>query len=145
MSYQRERDLFIARATRIGVPIDIVRALLRAATTHHRLSERECNGDDWCEGDTARAKRIGLLVDCPNAAMRSEAWCPVCSARNASEGHDLVTRSSVAMERLEGRLRKLMLPSGVSVDFQGDPRGYTVRLVYDNNQHVIGVPPGRVR
>ena len=45
MSKQRDRDEFIAIATKEGIPVDVARKLLRYAATLHRLAELECSSE----------------------------------------------------------------------------------------------------
>ena len=45
MSYQRERDEFISRMTREGLPLHVTQALLRAATTLQRYAELACSSE----------------------------------------------------------------------------------------------------
>ena len=45
MSKQRNRDEFIAIATKEGIPVDVARKLLRYAATLHRLAELECSSE----------------------------------------------------------------------------------------------------
>ncbi len=54
MSYSKERDEFIARATGEGLSLDVVRKLLRYASTLQRLAVAQCNGDYPFNGDRDR-------------------------------------------------------------------------------------------
>lgn len=140
MGYQREREDFIARLARWGVSTDVARALLRAATTYHRLAERECNGDDWCHGDTERAKRWGYLVLCP---FKGKLAC-LCGKSAEESTHHYVTRSSVQLDAIVRRLAKLRPESGLdTIMFQDDPRGYEITVGWTDANGVLrtcGVP-----
>lgn len=127
MSYQRERESFLITMARLGMSADIARLILRHATTHQRLAERECNGDDW-HGS------LGLLP-CPDDG-KVGTWCKHCDAHVMGRDaallvHGKVTRSSVRMTQIERRIRELVAcaASDLAADFQGDPRGYCVRIV----------------
>ena len=139
MGYQREREEFLMRMGRIGMDAASARLILRHAQTYHRLSERECNGDDWCEGDTDRAKRWGYLVLCP---LKGKLAC-TCGKEASEPTHHYVTRSSVRMAQLEKRINEVVSRAAgeCKVGFQGDPRGYEV-TIYVGGAHgpQIGVP-----
>lgn len=156
MSYQSLRESFIAAMAKHGMSVDVARLILRHAQTYHRLSERECNGDDWCEGDTALAKRMGYLVPCPKITKRPlPGGCDECGVSNLAlawvsvspklarlMGHDYVTKSSVRMTQIERRINELVSRAGeFHVGFQGDPRGWEV-TIYVGGAHgpQVGVP-----
>lgn len=166
MGYQRERESFLISMAKYGMSADVARLILRHAQTYHRLSERECNGDDWCEGDTALAKRFGYLVPCPMSlgkhAIRIGAcgecgvedvrreWVSVSPKLARLMGHDYVTKSSVRMTQIERRIRQLAAcvnVDDVAVHFQGDPRGWEVSICFHctctnskRSQGCVGVP-----
>ena len=120
MSYQHDRDEFIHETTKRGLPLTVVEALLRAATTLHRLAERECNGDDWVTGD---------LVPCPDEADPVNAYCPTCSGTKGEHGR--VSVSSVRVARTMRRLERLMrqqAPARFGLVHSGDPRGAMLKL-----------------
>ena len=58
MSYQKERDEFIAQASREGLDLKTCRKLLRYATTLQRLAEAQCNGDWPYNGDRDRPSAL---------------------------------------------------------------------------------------
>jgi len=137
MGKQRDRDEFVAIMATEGVGPDVAAKLMRAATTLHRLAERECNGDDWNMGWP-----VGLVA-CPKAPARSfnrngiyigepiAAWCPVCEGPKLADGryeHAKVTASSVKDAQVEARVRKLCKPLGLEPVFSGDPRGAVLKL-----------------
>ena len=45
MSYQYDRDEFIARMAREGLPLPAIETLLRCATTINRLAEMACSSE----------------------------------------------------------------------------------------------------
>ena len=147
MSYQREREDFIAKMVRHGMSTATARLLLRHAQTYHRLSERECNGDDWCGGDSALAKRLGLLVRCP---LKGKLAC-TCGKLASDAAHQCVTRSSVRMAQIERRVGTILEFEGYvpnaphfkfAADFQGDPRGYVLKIAITGQlaRDAVGVP-----
>lgn len=96
MTYQRERDEFISRATREGLSLDVCRKLLRYATTLQRLAEAQCNGDWPYNGDRDRPARCNCLPDTDpqnkcNAERARERWdarytiCPKCEASGVAK------------------------------------------------------------
>ncbi len=96
MSYQRERDEFIARCTRESIPYQVARRLLSHATTLQRLKTAVCTGD-WpadngerktqtcpeCEGGWAPSSfRRGLCPDCrmedlTRQTLADSGWMPI--------------------------------------------------------------------
>jgi len=63
----KERENFVAAMAREGVPVDVARKVMRAATTLHRLAEATCNGDWPANNGTSRAPGGRKVEEC--------AWC----------------------------------------------------------------------
>lgn len=109
MSYQKDRDEFIAFMSREGLSLTQTRALLRHAATLNRLAVAQCNGD-WPAGNGERP--TVPCPECANAWVKSsfrKGVCPDCVAQQA--------------------VKKVLLPSqGFVVDFSGDPRGCVLKL-----------------
>jgi hypothetical protein len=116
MTYQRDRDDFIARMAKRGHSVDLARKLLRYATTLHRLAESECNGDDW---------QTGRLVPCPGDGTK-DSWCGLCGGEDGK--HDKITLSSLRDEQCAARVRKALVGTGIEPVFNGDPRGTVFKL-----------------
>ena len=164
MSYQHERDEFIARATREGLPLDAIHTLLRCATTINRLAELACSSE---AADRDR-------IPCP-AEARGKGPC-LCGivGRNAALGeHDTIPRITLQDYHAEQRAIKAVAvankdlarrPSGAVAEgrgewriiTEGDPRGYTLKVIPPSyaernagkdrfNLEAIGVPPGPSR
>lgn len=140
MSYQRERESFLLTMARHGMSADVARLILRHATTYQRLAERECNGDD---------EQSGNMVKCPMHLDRAVvSSCGYCDARRIAGTvfvHGKVTRSSVRMTQIERRVRELVdcTNEPLRVEFQGDPRGYCVRILIQDGNGIVreyGVP-----
>jgi hypothetical protein len=109
MANARERDLFIAHLCKAlpDQPAHIVaeaaRLILRHAKTHGNLAEAECNGPgDW-------VNRI-----------------PYPEAGKIYAEHE--ARIEKRQQQIERRISAICSPLGIVPDFQGDPRGYTVKL-----------------
>lgn len=109
MGHQKDREDFIVAMSREGVPADVTRAVLRDAATHHRCAEAQCNGD-WPYDNGER--KVEFCKRCESGCVRSQllrgGLCPSC--------------------RAEDRIASRLAPFGVTPDFQGDPRGCTVKL-----------------
>lgn len=145
MSYTRERDEFIARMVKEGLDLDIARRLLAGATTLNRIAELSCSSE---AADRDR-------VPCPGAKRGSTVKDCLCGAFNHDDNHnehETVPRIDVQDQRLTRRLSTGM-PKGWALAFQGDPRGYVVRVVPpsyaernrnrpDHDLDAIGVPSG---
>lgn len=164
MSYQRERDDFIARMTKEDLPLDVTRRLLAGATTLQRYAELACSSEaaDRDRVPCPAAKTYqrmshvqGVMVTYTRK-VSGPCLCDDYPAGSHAEGvHADVPRITVLGNQLERRLIKGM-PEGWAVDFQGDPRGYVLRVIppsyaAENAQRpthdprCIGVPPGPTR
>jgi hypothetical protein len=113
MSYQPERDEFVAIMAGDGMDLDTVRAVLRAAATIDRLAVAVCNGDYPADNGERKTR------ECPECAGN---WSPGSFRRNLCPSC-----------RVEQNLARL-LPAGFKLHTSGDPRGYCT---------VISVPSGR--
>jgi hypothetical protein len=114
MSYQREREAFLVRAEKEGIPLDVARKVLRYSTTLTRLAVAQCNGDWPCDNGERKVfpcgKCEGLYVRSV-LLMRDKymgGLCPDCRAEN--------------------NVRALLEPYHVEPHFQGDPRGCVIKL-----------------
>lgn len=172
MSYQHEREDFIARMTQEGLPLDVTRLLLREATGFNRRAELACSSE---AADRDR-------VPCPASKTHNPNDC-LCDVQPSRESvdylaeHELVTRISVQDWRAEERIRKAFVKVNIAINQRdigkgctrepfgvwkfmtaGDPRGYTLRVIPPSyaarnqgkdrfNRDSIGVPagPSRIR
>jgi hypothetical protein len=115
MSYQKDRDEFIARMAAEGMPLEVSRQLLSKAATLQRLAEAQCNGD-W-PADNGERPTV-QCTECMGGWVPSvlrKGLCPDC--------------------RTSARVKALVqaLP-GFGVILSGDPRGAVVKVT---------VPSGR--
>lgn len=125
MSYQRDRDTFIATVTREGLPLWVAERLLREATGFQRRAELACSSE---AADRDR-------VPCP--AMPNNKRPCLCDASpfDAQRGeHQTIPRITLQDWRAERRCTKLLEPGtiqqvGWQVLTAGDPRGYTLRVI----------------
>ena len=129
MSYQTERDQFIAHVSREGAPYRLIVALLREATTLQRLSELSCSSEA-ANRDT---------VPCPGAATRADGVPCLCDKPHT--GHENVPRIDIQAYRSEQRAIKATrisrcLCCGTADDCDhwgvvtnGDPRGYVLAVI----------------
>ena len=117
MSYQKERDEFISRATAEGLSLDTCRKLLRYATTLQRLAEAQCNGDWPYNGDRDRpSTALTQITEHP-----SEETHMVDTSRKARERHD--ARYTVCPKcEASGVAKSAMRPSdGIWVKYGTNP------------------------
>lgn len=144
MSYQHDRDEFIARATREGLPLDAIYTLLRCATTIHRLAELACSSE------AADRDRIPCPADPPS---KGPCLCGIVG-RNAVSSllpaalgeHDTIPRITLQDYHAEQRAIEAVAvankdlarrPSGAVAEgrgewrvlIEGDPRGYTLKVI----------------
>ncbi len=144
MSYQAERDQFIARMSREGLSYQAIIKLLRCATTINRLAEMACSSE---AADRDRipcpAEKSGDMDDC-----LCDGHIPHGSADFA---HQDIPRIRLQDYQAEQRAIKAV-PAGWTITTQGDPRGYTLRVIPPSyaernkgkdrfNLEAIGVPP----
>lgn len=128
MSYQRERDEFIARC---HLSTDTARALLRHATTLHRLAEAQCNGDWPCDNgqrETAECLLCGsywVPSQIQGGPMARAAWEHNGAVLNGPRHSSCRACPDC---RTEARVRALLAGTQWQPYFQGDPRGYALKL-----------------
>jgi hypothetical protein len=166
MSYQRERDEFIGAMSREGLPVYKARQLLALATTINRLAELACSSEaadrDRIPCPAERNRCSCAPGDAPmNTRVTSRAHCRrhgedigphpcLCDAGDSGE-HFTIPRIRLQDYRAEQRAIALM-PAGWRVVTEGDPRGYTLRVIPPSyaarnegrdrhNLEAIGVPP----
>lgn len=118
MSYQSDRDHFIATMARNGVPDHVARLIMRHAATIERCNELACSSE---AADRDR-------VRCPGVHP-GESSC-LCRDYGSNDGdtHGEVPRYAVTSDRRERRISALLAPFGVRAKIGGDPRGYCVKL-----------------
>ena len=120
MSTSKEREEFAAVLCRelpdltVMEAVDAARKLCRLAATHHRLAEAQCNGD-YPAGNGERKTEI----------------CPLCEQ---SWTRGTVKKTGCPDCRCESAIKEMATELGVTVVFQGDPRGCTVRLVFPSGR-----------
>lgn len=113
----RERDEFMALLakempeTPSHLVVDFARKIMRQAKTHGRLAEAHCNGD-WPADNGERKTELCKGCECgwvPSTISKKTGLCKSC--------------------RIEVAIAKECEPFSIKADFQGDPRGCTVKLV----------------
>lgn len=113
----RDREQFQATLAR-NFPdkptVTVARMLLRNAATHQRLQEESCNGHPAQGNPHIDSKTIGKWQDKWDARIEKQT------------------------EQCERRIIGLAKDLGAGVEFQGDPRGWTVKLLVNGN--TVGVP-----
>lgn len=137
MGYQQERDQFIGRMVREGMPVSIASALLKCATSLQRYAELACSSE---AADRDR-------VHCP-ATKRPKPGDCLCDMWKGE--HQDIPRITLQADQKESKARAL-LPDGWILETQGDPRGYVLRVIPPSyaeqnkgrdrhNRDSIGVP-----
>jgi hypothetical protein len=91
--------------------------LRRLAIKHHRLSEMKCNGEGYIRGQRYYGGQI-------NDWARREYGHGVKSAYLG----DSITVFDLESDKVEGKIKAIAERLGLRVEFQGDPRGYTVKV-----------------
>lgn len=145
-SYQAEREEFIARVLAEGLSLTAARTLLREATKINRLAELACSSE------AADRDRIPCPAS-PNErdVQRRPAGACLCDGPGAGGVHYDIPRIRLQDYRAEQRAIAAV-PAGWRVITEGDPRGYTLRVIPPSyaernagkdrhNLDAIGVPP----
>ena len=118
MSYQHERDQFIDRMAREGLPYRVTLTLLRCATTIQRCAELACSSE---AADRDR-------VPCPATRNTTAKFYGPCLCDRPSDGHETIPRIRITDWNAERRAAHAV-PADWAVITQGDPRGYTLRVI----------------
>ena len=94
----------------------------RLAKKHHRLAEMDCNGEGWVRGQ----RYYGGQID--DYAKKEYGY----SVKSAYPDDSEVSVFDKEGEKVEAKITDLVkqLGDGWRVEFQGDPRGNTVKLFY---------------
>lgn len=151
MSYQRDREEFISRVAHEGMSLPVAQTLLRIATTIHRLAELSCSSE---AADRDRIPCPASQAIKPGLGESGDARHPcLCDPRDGQ--HTDIPRIRWQDYRAEQRAIRAV-PAGWRVLTEGDPRGYTLRVIPPSyadrnagrdrfNLDAIGVPPGPSR
>ena len=165
MSYQRERDQFIATMTREGLPLWVAELLLREATGINRRAELACSSEaaDRDRVPCPATKRPNAHIPALHPPTVAEAQKYPCLCDGQGERHEDITRITLQDWRAEERIRKIFTDeaftaAGWVFQTEGDPRGYTLRAIPPSyadrnkdrdrcNRDSIGVPcrPSRIQ
>lgn len=138
MSYTREREEFIARATQEGLPVYVTRQILAKANTLQRIAELSCSSE---AADRDR-------VPCPGVKREADCCCdPVWTMDADGNERKAFHRDVPRIDRQEHRIRKNLATliskfPGFGFEHQGDPRGYVLKLIVPSRkpEDPIGVP-----
>ena len=129
MSYQREREEFVARMTREGLDLDTIHTLLRCATTINRLAELACSSEaadrDRIPCPRVKGEKIAAHATVATATRAFAQYPCLCDYEGK---HTDVPRIRLQDWRTEQRAIKAM-PNGWRVITEGDPRGYTLKVI----------------
>jgi hypothetical protein len=116
MSYQKERETFLAQWVREGGSIETARLILRDANTAQRLAAAQCNGDyPFDNGERTVDACAECGMGCAPRAMRKGRRCPSCV--------------------VDARLAKRIRESGFTEKLSGDPRGYVVKVRFPSGTY----------
>lgn len=156
MSYQHDRDRFIASMTREGLPVWVIELLLRAATGINRRAELACSSEaadrDRVKCPAWQDRGIVVLSKSPRKAypclcdQETYIHPETKQAHPDIKRHTMITRITLQDWRAEERIRKglteindKILMSGAPINVpapalwefesQGDPRGYCLRVI----------------
>lgn len=124
-------ETFAATLTRLApeasiyTAVSVARRIMRMGATYGRLQEAQCNGDWPADNGERNTLPCGGAEDkgCgsywhPSTLRGPARKCPDCRAQDS--------------------LRRICAEIGAVADFQGDPRGHTVKVKIAGSE--IGVP-----
>ena len=113
------------RAVKMPDDIEAFEKLRRLARKHHRLAEMDCNGVGVLRGKTYYAGSIDKWA-------REQYGNNVLPAYQHTDPDRSVF--DVESDVLQGKILEIAHSFGFTVEFQGDPRGNTVKIYADNNK-----------
>jgi hypothetical protein len=119
---ERERAEFLAWAETVGMGQETALLLLRYSATLHRLAEAQCNGDYPYHVDRENVHE-GLIATCPQCESRLT-WRALKKHPRLYPG----TGQKVCPDCYTTQRAKDAVPAAWIPVFQGDPRGYPLRL-----------------
>ena len=93
------------------------------AKKHHRLAEMDCNGEGWIRGQRYYCGKIDDYAQREYGA----------GVKSAYVAQDTMI-FDVESDKVEAKIKDLVsqLGKGWAVEFQGDPRGNTVKVSFNN-------------
>jgi hypothetical protein len=119
----KDREQWLMNASRLGLNDYQARKLARLASTHNRLAEAECNGDYPCDNGE---RKVIWCDRCGSGYVRSATFA---SGNEPLTGHDGPYSGRICKScRTEDLIRHFAALYQIGVEFQGDPRGWTVTL-----------------
>ena len=120
----KDREQWLMQAVRLGLNDYQARKLARFASTHNRLAEAECNGDYPCDNGE---RKVVWCDRCGSGYVRSATFL---AKHEPLTGHTGPASGRICKScKTEDNIRHFAAMYQVGVDFQGDPRGWTVKLV----------------
>ena len=130
MSIKRQREEFISYMVRAlpahssNLVLDFCRKALRLSQTHGRLACADCNGDypgPWIQPTDYQD---------PKQRERYTKRLKECARCGSHYAKETINKAGICKScRVEDQLRALASSFGLSADFQGDPRGWTCKLI----------------
>lgn len=121
MTQRKWRDQFIYEASKLGLPLDVARKMLRYGATLQRLAEAQCNGD-WPAGNGTKERKVVACVRCEGL------WVPSSMVRCPSQkgrGDRRLCKDC----RTNDLVLAALAPYGLKAFFGGDPRGAVCSIV----------------
>jgi ERCC4-type nuclease len=115
MASTKEREQFISLMSAHGIGYAQARLFLRHSKTHGRIQEAHCNGHPAMGNPNIPQERAAKLQE---------------------QFEKYMERRELLIER---RLTELAQENGVAVNFESDPRGWTVKLALRDGRE-YGIP-----
>ena len=145
MSKQSERERFIAILAGEGIDYQTAQLLLRHGATLQRVAEAQCNGDwPYDNGERKVIPCSRCEAGCAPSAMRRDHTAP----KMCGPGETMARWIPLICPdcRVSDRVKAICAPLRIVPDFQGDPRGYVLKLKFPAREgrayfrEEIGVP-----
>ena len=124
---RQHRESFLMAATRMGLNDYQAKRITRLAATYDRLAEAECNGDWPCDNGV---REVIFCGRCGSGYVKSYTYLSPRDALTDNRGEVIAeTNGRICKScRTKDNISALCEEYGIAVEFQGDPRGWTVKL-----------------
>ena len=102
-------------------------SIRRLARKHHRLAEMSCNGVGYVRGNTYYA---GKIDDWSRREYGADIRSAYITTQDWDQDQNIFDSESLKIEVKIKKIAEAAFNGLALIDFQGDPRGYTVKMIY---------------
>lgn len=116
MTYQDEREHFVATMIQEGMCVETAQYIMRRANTIQRLNAAECNGDYPCDNGERKVKPCSKCESgYVPSSLSKHGRCPNCRAQE--------------------HIERILKTTAFKPVFQGDPRGSCVKIAVPSGKY----------